>query len=116
MIEHFKPGRFYIAQYAIDFRKGHQGLLSEAKRNGIDLYRGDMVVFVSRDRKKVKAIVGDDSGLTLLYKCFSKGTIKTKIRFLEHPEIHDVSYAEIAMILEGSSYTVHKKSNKWLPE
>ncbi len=116
MIDFLKPRRFFVAQYVIDFRKGHQGLLSEAKRNGIDPYSGDMVVFVSRDRTKIKAIVGDETGLTLLYKSFSSGRIKTKIRFLESPEVRDVSFGEIAMLLDGSSYTLHNYSNKWLPK
>jgi hypothetical protein len=116
MINFVNPRRFFLAQYAVDFRKGHQGLLSEARRNGIDPYCGDMVAFVSRDRKKIKAIVGDDTGLTIIYKSFSTGSIKTKLRFLESPEVRDITFAEIAMLLEGSAYTLHKLSKKWLPK
>jgi hypothetical protein len=116
MIEFLRPRRFFVAHYAVDLRKGHYGLLSEARRNGIDPYSGDMVAFVSRDRTKVKAIVGDETGLTLLYKSFSSGSIKTKIRFLDSPEVCDVTFGEIAMLLDGSAYTLHKQSNKWLPK
>lgn len=115
MLQLMKPRRFFLAQYVIDFRKGHMGLLSESRRLGYEPYAGDLVAFVSRDRTRVKAIFGDDSGLTIIYKVFSKGTLKTEIRFLRDPCARDVSLAEIAMLLEGSSYTVHKHANKWLP-
>jgi len=116
MLHLMKPSRFFLAQYVVDFRKGHAGLLSESRRLGFEPYAGDLVAFVSRDRKKVKAIFGDDSGLSMIYKIFSKGTLKTAIRFLENPSARDVSLAEIAMLLEGSSYTVHKQADKWLPK
>lgn len=116
MLQLSMPRRFFVAQYSVDFRKGHDGLLGEARRLGLNLYSGDLVVFVSRDRTKVKAIFGDDSGLTLVYKAFSKGTLKTTIRFLQDPSVQNVSYAEIVMLLQGSSYTVHKHANKWLPK
>ena len=116
MIEFVKPRRFFVAQYVVDFRKGHQGLLSEARRNGIEPYAGDFVAFVSRDRTKIKAITGDATGLTMLYKVFSKGTLKTKMAFLNSPSVNVITFAEIAMLLEGSSYTKHKSVNKWLPK
>lgn len=114
MIDFLKQRRFFVAQYVADFRKGHQGLLSEARRNGIDPYSGDMVVFVRRDRTKIKAIAVDETGLTLLYKFFSSGRIKTKIRFIESPEVRDVSFGEIAMLLDGRLYNMHNSSNKLL--
>jgi hypothetical protein len=107
--------RFLVAQYSVDFRKGHASLLGEARRLGLEPYAGDLVAFVSGDRTKVKALFGDESGLTLVYKVFSKGTLKTQIRFLQNPSVQDVSYAEIAMLLQGSSYTLHKHAHKWLP-
>ncbi len=116
VLDFIKPRRFFLAQYVVDFRKGHQGLLSEARRNGLEPYAGDLIAFVSRDRTKIKALIGDESGLTLLYKSFSNGTIKTKIRFLEFPDVRNVTFAEIAMLLEGSSYTMHKIAEKWLPK
>jgi hypothetical protein len=108
--------RFFIAQYSPDFRKGHAGLLGEARNLGIDPYAGDLIAFISRDRTKIKALFGDESGLTIIYKAFSKGTLKTKIRFLQDPSIQDVTAAEIAMLLQGSAYTLHKHANKWLPK
>lgn len=115
MLQLGMPRRFLVAQYSVDFRKGHAGLLGEARRLGFEPYAGDLIAFVSRDRTKVKALFGDDSGLTLIYKMFSKGTLKTQIRFLQNPSVHDVTYAEIVMLLQGSSYTVHKHAEKWLP-
>lgn len=115
MLTHNHPRRFLIAEYPVDFRKGHFGLLSEARRLGYCPYSGDLIAFVSRDRKKVKALYGDDSGLTLIYKVFSKGQLKTKLSFLNNPQARTVTYAELAMLIEGNSYTVHKRADTWLP-
>ncbi len=107
--------RFFVATYRVDFRKGHYGLLSEARRMALNPYDGDLIVFVSRNKKRIKGLFGDASGLTLIDKVFSKGCIRTRIRFLDDPHIDDVTYAEVAMLFEGSSYTLHKTSEKWLP-
>ena len=110
------PRRFFVAMYCVNFQKSHSGLYGEVRKLGLDPYNGDLVAFVNRNRTKIKILFGDNTGLTLIYKAFSKGTIKTQIDFLHNPFAKDVSYAEIAMLLEGNSYTVHKKSPKWLPK
>jgi hypothetical protein len=115
MLNFINPRRFFVAEYRVDFRKGPYGLLSEAMRSGIDPYAGDFVAFVSRDRCRIKAITGDETGLMLFFKIFSKGTIKTKIDFVDCPSVRFVTFSEIAMLMEGSSYTKHKSMETWLP-
>ena len=115
MLNFVNPRRFFVAQYKVDFRKGPYGLLSEAMRAGIDPYAGDFVAFVSRDKSRIKAITGDETGITLFFKIFSKGTIKTKIDFVDNPSVRYVTFSEIAMLMEGSSYTKHKSIETWLP-
>ena len=107
--------RFFLAEYPVDFRKGHFGLLSEARRLGLEPYTGDCVAFVSRDRRRVKALYGNSTGLMLFHKIFSKGTLRTNIRFLDNPQVQSVSAAEIALLFEGCSYTVHSKPSTWIP-
>ncbi len=82
MLNFVNPRRFFVAQYIVDFRKDPYGLLSEAMRTGVDPFARDFVAFVSRDRRKIKAITGDDTGIILVFKIFSKGTLKTKINFV----------------------------------
>jgi len=115
MINSFKPKRFFVAQHVVDFRKGHAGLLSESRALGLEPYAGDMIAFVSKDKSKIKIIVGDDTGLTLIHKSFSTGTIKTKIGFIDNSKATEVSYAELLLLLEGSAYKIEKRTKKWLP-
>jgi len=110
------PKRFFVAMYCVNFQKSHSGLYSEARRMGLSPYNGDLIAFVNRSRTKVKILFGDNKGLTLIYKAFSKGTIRTQIEFMRDPLAKDVTYAEIAMLIEGSAYTIHKKSQNWLPK
>jgi hypothetical protein len=116
MLNFINPRRFFVAQYIVDFRKGPYGLLSEAMRAGVDPYARDFVAFVSRDRRKIKAITGDETGIILVFKIFSKGTLKTKINFVDHPAVQYVTLSEIGMLMEGSSYTKHKSAETWLPD
>jgi hypothetical protein len=112
----FKIRRCVVAEYRVDFRKSHYGLLGEAKQNGLNLYLGDMVIFVSKNKKRIKAIFGDDTGLTIIDKVFSYGSLKTGIRFLDDRQVREISLAELGMLLEGTSYTINKVSKKWLPQ
>ena len=40
--------RIFLAMYKVDMRKGHDGLLAEAFKMGLDPYMGDLVIFVGR--------------------------------------------------------------------
>lgn len=115
MISVSQVKRFFVFEHQVDFRKGHEGLLFLSRSFGLDVYDGTMVAFVNRSRTKIKILWGDETGLTLLYKAFSKGTLKTRIRFLNQPQFQQISSAEIAMLIEGNSYTIHARSKKWLP-
>jgi len=108
--------RCFIALYYIDFRKGPHGLLSEAKKNNLEPYLGDLLIFISKDRKKIKGVIGSDTGLVMIYKIFSLGVLKTRFKFLNSSEVTSVTYAELCMLIEGSSYTIHSSAKKWLPK
>ena len=45
-----KVKRVFLAQHRVDFRKGADGMLSEAYQLGADPYSGDCVLFVKRDQ------------------------------------------------------------------
>ena len=93
----------------IDFRKQCNGLLAEARRLGFEPYDGQMLVFVRRDKRQLRAIVGDDLGLYLFTRRFEGGCLK----FHFDQSLKDLSQAELLMWLEGAHFSIHKTAKPW---
>ena len=102
-------GRIWLARHRVDFRRQHDGLLAEAYKMNLDPFLGDVVIFVGRHRRTVKVLYADPTGLYLTWKKFTLESMKTKMEFLFEPSCDSITAAELAMLLEGSSYTIGKK-------
>lgn len=107
--------RVLVAEYRVDLRKSHDGLLAEARRHGLCPWQGDVIVFAGRCRRKIKVLYADSTGLWVSYKKFSGGSMKTKLKFLDEPNVNEISTAELAMLLEGNKFDMVAKSKTWLP-
>ncbi len=99
----------YLATYKVDFRKGHWKLLAEAYQLGLNPLAGDLLVFVSAKRSSIKLLYSDPTGLWVAYKAYHEGAMKTLIRLSEKPDKAVMTQAELAMLIEGASFTVHKR-------
>ena len=107
--------RVLLAEHRLDFRKRFDGLLAEAFGLGADPYDGDCVVFVKKDRTQIRALVGDAFGLYLVCRRFEGGRLSSLLQFAERPSARTVSTGELSLLLEGSSFTVHKRPKAWRP-
>lgn len=107
--------RVLLVEHRVDFRKRFDGLLPEALRIGGRPYDGDCVVFVKKDRTQLRALVGDQFGLYLVSRRFDGGRLGKLLQFTEQPSARTVSTGELSLLLEGSSYTVHKRAKAWRP-
>lgn len=105
--------RLIVAEYRVDFRKYFDGLLSEAYRLGYDPYLGDCVVFAKVDRTQIRVLLGDAKGLYLLLRRFEGGRIKWMWQVLDRPHGATITIAELSLLLEGASFTVHKRVKNW---
>jgi hypothetical protein len=108
--------RVLLAEHRVDFRKGLDGLLGEAYRLGAQPYDGDCVVFVKKDRTQLRALVGDGFGLYLVSRRFEGGKLRLLLEFAERPGAKSVSSGELSLLLEGASFTVHKRAAAWRRE
>ena len=99
----------HVAMHRVDFRKSHDGLLSEAYAMGLNPFAGDVILFVGRCRRRMKLLFADDSGLWLAFKRFNSEAMKTKFRFLVDPQVNQISMAELQMFFEGNAYTVDRR-------
>jgi IS66 Orf2 like protein len=108
-----KLRRVFLAQHRVDFRRRFDGLLSEALQLGADPYDGDCVLFVKRDHTQLRAIVGDGVGLYLICRRFEGGRLRNLAAFARDPQATEISSAELSLLLEGASFTVHQRARVW---
>jgi hypothetical protein len=105
--------RVLLAEYRVDFRKGLNGLLGEAYRLGADPYAGDCVVFVKKDRRQLRALIGDSLGLYLISRRFEGDGLRLLLKFAEEPGASTISSGELSLLLEGARFTVHDRARAW---
>lgn len=104
-----RKSRIWLARHRVDFRRQHDGLLAEAYVMNLDPFSGDIVIFIGRHRRAIKVLYADPSGLWLSWKKFTMEAMKTQLQFLLEPTCESITSAELAMLMEGSSYTIGKK-------
>ena len=105
--------RIMLAQHRVDFRKRYDGLLAEAYRLGADPYRGDCVLFVQRNHTQLRVIVGDAVGLFLICRRFEGGRLRKLLDFASDPAASTITTAELSLLLEGATFTVHGRARPW---
>jgi hypothetical protein len=108
------PKRLVVARHRIDFRKQFNGLLAECYRMGFDPYAGDCVVFIKKDRTQLRVFFGDALGLFCIARRFDADRLRWL--FEAHPASQSVTSTEVAMLLEGTSYTVDRRLKPWKKE
>jgi len=107
--------RVLLAQWCVDFRKGHLGLLGECRLAGLEPWSGDCVIFISRCRTRIKMLFVDPTGLWVAYKQFAKGALATEVQILERPHAKALSFSDLSMLLEGNRFTVTRRKETWKP-
>jgi hypothetical protein len=108
-----KISEVFIAQHAIDFRKGADGLIAECYAMELDPYRGECVVFVHRSRRMVKVIGGDAYGVWVLLRRFEGGALREMFPFLSDPSFVSATQGELALLLEGATCELKAKAIPW---
>jgi hypothetical protein len=108
-----KIRRVFLARHRVDFRKRYDGLVGEAFSLGADPYDGDCVLFVKKDHTQLRAIVGDGVGLYLICRRFEGGRLRKLAEFADDPSATEISTAELSLLLEGASFTVHHRARAW---
>lgn len=105
--------RVFLAQHRVDFRRRFDGLLAEAYRLNADPYDGDCVLFVKRDCTQLRAILGDERGLYLICRRFDGGRLGGLPSFVQNPSATEITTAELFLLLEGATFTVHQRAQPW---
>jgi IS66 Orf2 like protein len=104
MIEAVKIRRVCLIRHKVDFRKGHTGMLSEAYQMGLNPYEGDLIVYVGRNKNKIRILFADTTGIWLGQKIFHRGCVPRAFEFLEQREVTVISVKVVAKLLEGTKF------------
>jgi len=75
----------------------------------LDPFSGDVVIFIGRSRRSIKVLYADGTGVWVSTKKFTMEAMKTKLKFILEPSCQSITSAELAMLIEGSAYTIGKK-------
>jgi transposase len=90
--------RVFVATQPIDFRRGVHGLVALGAEGGGEPYSGDVFVFRSKRKDRLKLLVFDGSGLILATKWLEDGAFSW-------PPVRAgtmrVTGAQLAMLIEG---------------
>lgn len=91
----------------IDFRKRFDGLLALCYQSDYDPYKGDCVVFASRNFKEVRVFFGDELGLYMVCRRFEGGRMKMLFNKKE------MTVGELSFLLQGAQISVLQKAKPW---
>ncbi len=102
------PARVFVATKPVDFRKGLDGLSAVVQEQlKLDPFGGSIFVFRSKRADRVKILVWDGTGLTMIYKRLELGKFSW-------PRIEDgvmrLSMAQLSALFEGLEWQrVHSR-------
>jgi len=108
----FSIHTIYLVEHCVDLRKSFDGLAREAQILGIDLHEGEAAVFVSRNKRLLKLLRADKTGLILTQKRFNRGVPGAKINFLDNVDSKEITQAELMQLFEGGESQFHPRERK----
>ena len=114
MLTGSRKARVWLATEPVDLRKGFEGLAALVEQSGMSLYSGELFVFLSKRRDRVKVLWWDRGGLALFYKRLERG------RFLPAPapagQAHlGLDHVQLAMLLDGVDLRQVRRLRAWEP-
>jgi transposase len=87
----------WVFMRSIDMRMSYDGLYGLMKSFHSNPLSGDLFLFLSKDRKKAKAMHWDGSGLVILMKRIERG------RFADILARGTMSMSEVSLFFEGAA-------------
>lgn len=93
----FGRDRVWIYQDPCDMRKNFDGLYGLVLSSGQNPVTGDVFLFLSRDRKRAKALFWDGNGLNIWAKRMEQGRLADVFSRAE------MTTRELALFFEGSA-------------
>ena len=101
--------RIWVYRIPVDMRKQYDGLAALVARElRADIRTGDVYVFVSKTRKRAKALMWDGTGICLYAKKLVQGHFSAPWSCPSDKAAMTVSASELALLFEGSEVALRK--------
>lgn len=111
MFSDFTHARIFIRPGRTDFRKSVNGLsLMVQETLGKNVLNGDLFVFCSRSRNRIKILYYDRNGFCLWYKRLEED----KFHWPKNPgEVMELTWEELAWLLRGLDFRSAHRMRKY---
>lgn len=106
--------RIHLAAQPVDMRKGFDGLMAIVRAWGLDVFTGDLFVFVSRNRTRVKVLHWDHGGFVLTYKRLEAGSFRVPLPKPGATQLR-LDSTQLAMLLDGIDFSRVRRPRIWMP-
>jgi len=101
--------RIFLYRGPVDMRRGFDGLAGIVRDElSEDPMNGTLFVFLNRSRNKIKALYWDRDGYAIWTKRLERGCFA-----LPSEDGGEIAMAELALLLDGVSVRVVKRSARW---
>jgi hypothetical protein len=78
--------------------------LGESYRLGLSPYEGDIIVFVGRNKNRLKILAADETGLWLCSKLLHEGTVSRDFKFLNDSSVSIIAPSVVQLLIEGTKF------------
>jgi transposase len=118
-LDHQMPMHIYLCVGATDMRRGFDTLAAAVKEFlGHDPFSGNLFLFVSRGKDRMKILYWDKDGFALWYKRLEEGAfklpaVKATTAGQAAPASVELLATELAMLLEGIDLKSIKRSKRF---
>ena len=106
--------RIHLASQPTDMRRGFDGLMAMVRLWGLDPFSGDLFVFVSRNRTRVKVLHWDHGGFVLTYKRLEAGRFRVPMPKRGATRLR-LDATQLAMLLDGIDFSRVRRPRAWMP-
>ena len=106
--------RIHLAAQPVDMRKGFDGLMAIVHAWGLDPFTGDLFVFASRDRARLKVLHWDHGGFVLTYKRLEAGTFRVPMPKPGATQLR-LDATQLTMLLDGIDFSRVRRPRVWMP-
>jgi transposase len=114
MLNFSSSTKIYVCSEPIDIRKGFDALAGWVEANGLDVYSGDVFVFLSRRMTHIKALTWSRGGFLLLHKRLEEGRFRFPARAPGSRTVA-IDATDLAMMLDGIDIQKVQRSKVWKP-
>jgi len=104
--------RYYFYSGLVDMRKGFDSLCGVVREEfKLNPLSGDVFIFLSRSRRRVKLLQWQQDGFAVYYKRLEKGTFE--IPEIEKDSVALVTSQQLMLIMEGIKLSSVKKRKRY---